>query len=109
MARTALTVGISVVLGLCADPVTAQTGAAPATLEIRTVSTRPDTVSGGDVLVQITVPRPSTAPGAGAVAADRLSVTVNRRDVTSAFRPEPTAAVARSGDRIVTGCESARV
>jgi uncharacterized tannase-like protein DUF6351 len=79
MTRTALTVGIAVALGVCADPVTAQTSAAPATLEIRTVSTRPDTVSGDEVLVQITVPR--------AVAPDRLSVTLNGRDVRSAFRP----------------------
>ena len=79
MTRTALTVGMAVALSLCADPVTAQTSAAPATLEIRTVSTRPDTVSGDEVLVQITVPR--------AVAPDRLSVTLNGRDVRSAFRP----------------------
>lgn len=79
MRRTALVIGMAVALGLCADPVTAQTGAAPATFEIRTVSTRPDTVSGGEVLVQITVPRP--------VAPDRLSVTLNGRDVRSAFRP----------------------
>jgi hypothetical protein len=46
--------------------------------EIRTVSTRPDLISGGDALVQITVP--------ATLAANKLSVIVNGRDVSAAFR-----------------------
>ena len=59
-------------------PLAAQT-IGSASLEVRTVSTRPDTVSGGEVLVQIVLPRN--------VAADRVAVTLNGRDVRSAFRP----------------------
>ena len=63
-----LAVGALAALGGCwtttADPV-----------EIRTVSNRPDLVSGGDVLVELVLP--ATAAG--------LSVKVNGRDVTSAF------------------------
>lgn len=78
MTRTALTVGMAGVLGLGAQPVAAQTSA-QAAFEIRTVSTRPETVSGGGVLVQITLPR--------AVAPDQVSVTLNGRDVRASFRP----------------------
>jgi hypothetical protein len=46
-------------------------------LQIRTVSNRADLVSGGDAMVQITLP-PDTAP-------DGLHVTVGARDVTSEF------------------------
>ena len=63
---------------LIGQPLAAQT-TAPASLELRTLSTRPETVSGGEVLVQIAVPRN--------VAADRVAVTLNGRDVRSAFRP----------------------
>ena len=78
---TALTLAVAGALGLGVDPVAAQTRAAQAAFEIRTVSTRPDTVSGGGVLAQITIPR--------AVAPDQVSVTVNGRDVRTAFRPGP--------------------
>ena len=47
--------------------------------EIRTLSTRPDTVSGGDVLVQVDVP--------SSVRLTDVRVTLNGRDVTGAFRP----------------------
>jgi len=46
--------------------------------EIKTVSTRADVISGGDVLVQVTVP--------ATLAADKLAVTVNRRDVSADFK-----------------------
>jgi Tannase-like family of unknown function (DUF6351) len=49
-------------------------------LDIITVSTRPDTVSGGNVLVRINVP-----PG---VAINDLVVLLNGQAVTGAFRPE---------------------
>ncbi len=48
-------------------------------LEILTLSTRPDTVSGGDVLVQVNVP--------GNVPLNRVTVNLNGLDVTAAFRP----------------------
>ena len=46
--------------------------------DIRTVSTRPDLISGGDALIQIAVP--------GTLAADKLAVTVNGRDVSAVFK-----------------------
>ena len=49
-------------------------------LEIVVLSTRPDTVTGGDVLAQI---------NAGESALQSVEVTLNGRDVTSAFRPGP--------------------
>lgn len=70
-------------------PVLAQADATRTTLELRSLSTRPETVSGGDVLVQIAVPRD--------VALDRVTVTLNGRDVRSAFQPAPGSARARWG------------
>src|SRR5688572_14175015 len=60
-----------------AELASAQTRSA-AQIEVRTLSTRPDLVTGGDVLVQLSLP-----PG---IAADSVSVTLNGRDITSAFR-----------------------
>jgi len=51
-------------------------------LRIVTVSTRPDTVSGGDVLVRIEVPRE--------VSFNAVTVLLNGQDVTSAFQPDPS-------------------
>ena len=48
-------------------------------LEILTLSTRPDTVSGGDVLVQINVPEN--------VPLNSVTVHLNGLDVAAAFRP----------------------
>jgi hypothetical protein len=48
-------------------------------VEIRTLSTRPDMVSGGDVLVQVDVP--------SNIRPTHVRVTLNGRDVTDAFRP----------------------
>ena len=77
MKRTMFMVWIAAVV-LVGQPLASQTPGSTS-LEIRTLSTRPDTVSGGDVLVQIAVPRN--------VAADRIAVTLNGRDVRAAFRP----------------------
>jgi len=52
----------------------------PDDLDIITVSTRPDTVSGGNVLVRINVPR--------SMAINDLVILLNGQAVTSAFRPE---------------------
>jgi len=49
--------------------------------ELKTVSTRPDLISGGDVLVQVTVP--------ATIAADKLAVTVDGRDVSADFKLSP--------------------
>ena len=50
----------------------------PAAATITTLSNRADLVSGGDVLLQVTLPDPSLAPS--------LKVTANGTDVTSAFK-----------------------
>ena len=63
-------------------PVAAQTTAQRA-LQIQALSTRPDLVSGGDVLIRISTP-------AGTVP-ESMSVMLNGRDVTSAFRPSAAA------------------
>lgn len=60
-------------------------------IEVRPLSTRPERVSGGDVLVEVVVPAESKAP---------LVVTVNGRDVSSAFQPSTAP---RSFLGLVTG------
>ena len=78
MRRTMLALSVAAMVVVMGRPLAAQTTGS-ASLEVRTVSTRPDTVSGGEVLVQIVLPRN--------VAADRVAVTLNGRDVRAAFRP----------------------
>jgi uncharacterized tannase-like protein DUF6351 len=73
----AVLIGAAVTLGSGSD-VAAQGTVAESALEVRAISTRPEAVSGGDVLVQITMPR--------GVAADRLTASLNGRDVRAAFR-----------------------
>ncbi|HUO04203.1 MAG TPA: DUF6351 family protein [Candidatus Binataceae bacterium] len=51
-------------------------------LKISTLSTRPETVSGGEVLVRIDVP--------AGIDTDKISVTLNGDDVTVDFHPGPT-------------------
>src|SRR5579871_4665176 len=48
--------------------------------KITTVSGRPDKISGGDVLVRVTVPA-NVAPG-------QASIRLNGQDVTAAFHPD---------------------
>lgn len=55
-------------------------------LTLAVLSSRPDTVSGGDALVEVTAPR--------GVPLRRIAVTAGRRDVTAAFRPAPAPAPA---------------
>jgi len=50
-------------------------------LEVKTLSSKPDMVSGGDALVQVT--------GPAEILAKKLSIGVNGRDVTSAFHASP--------------------
>ncbi len=52
-------------------------------VEIRTLSGKADMVSGGDALVQIA--------GLGGVSLDKVSVTLNGKDVTKAFRADVAA------------------
>ncbi len=66
-----LVVAAVVVAGTC------QAVESRAALEIRTLSSRPDLVSGGDTLVAIKAP--------AGTALDQLSVTLNGKDVTARF------------------------
>ena len=63
--------------------------------EIRALSTRADLVSGGDVLVQVTVP--------ATLAADKVAVAVNGRDVSANFTLAPSLAPSERGTRRVAG------
>jgi uncharacterized tannase-like protein DUF6351 len=78
MGRTMLALSAAAVVILIGRPLAAQTTRSTS-LELRTLSTRPETVTGGEVLVQIAVPQ--------TVPADRVTITVNGRDVRTAFRP----------------------
>ena len=60
-----------------------QTGAKR--IDVRTLSTRADRVSGGDVLIEIVAPD-------GAAHSVPRDVTLNGRDISSAFRPAPGSA-----------------
>ena len=72
-------IGLLAVLGALAIPVAAQQKAAPApAFEIRALSTRPELVTGGDVLLQIA--------GPANLNAKSLIVRVNGKDVSSAFK-----------------------
>ena len=68
------------IAGILTEGAVAATAKSPDDLDIITVSTRPDTVSGGDVLVRI-----NAAPG---VAINDLIVLLNGQNITGAFRPE---------------------
>jgi len=68
------------IAGLLTEGSVAATAKSPDDLDIITVSTRPDTVSGGDVLVRINAP-----PG---VAINDLIVLLDGQNITGAFRPE---------------------
>ena len=77
-------IGVLAVLTALTVPVTAQqkAGAASA-LEIQALSTRAEMVTGGDVLLQIA--------GPANLSAKTLIVRVNGKDVSSAFKPSPSA------------------
>jgi hypothetical protein len=77
---TTIALAVATIATLAAAPLRAQT-AGNGSIELRTLSTRPEVVSGGEVLVQIAAPR--------GVAINRLAVTLNGRDVRPAFRPGP--------------------
>src|ERR1700730_10302681 len=67
--------GVAGWFAVAAHPAAAQ---APAGLEVRSLSTRPDLVTGGDVLVQVKRPV--------AVAAGTVTILVNGRNVTPTFK-----------------------
>lgn len=71
-------IGLVAVAGALTIPVAAQQKTLPA-LEIRALSTRPEFVSGGDVLLQIAGPANLTTKN--------VSVHVNGKDVSAAFKP----------------------
>src|SRR5436190_12729708 len=66
--------------------------AASGQLEIVTLSNRADLISGGDALVEVRVPK--------SVAPSQVRLSLNGRDVTGAFRADPTARVMRG---VLTG------
>src|SRR2546421_1574618 len=72
-----LTMVLAVGFALCAT--FGITGAAASVLDIKTLSTHADRVSGGDVLVQITLDQ-----------SQGVAVTLNGNDVSSAFHPGTT-------------------
>ena len=73
-------IGVLAVLGALTMPVAAQQKAAAApAFEIHALSTRPELVTGGDVLLQIT--------GPAALTAKNLRVLVNGKDASAAFKP----------------------
>jgi hypothetical protein len=76
-------IGVALVVGLAEPPV--ETQPTPTALVVRTVSTRADRVSGADVLVEVIPPVPH--------AADDLRVTVDGRDVSSAFKNGPNGSL----------------
>jgi uncharacterized tannase-like protein DUF6351 len=77
-------IGILAVLSALTLPVAAQQKAAAA-LEIHALSTRPELVSGGDVLLQIA--------GPANLSTKNLIVRVNGKDVSSAFKTTPDSKV----------------
>ena len=80
-------VGFIAIAGSLTVPLAAQQRAAAPALEIRALSTRPELVSGGDVLVQIAGPANLTTKN--------LTVRLNGRDVSASFKP--ASALAPSG------------
>jgi hypothetical protein len=75
-------IGVLAVLSALTIPVSAQRKAAAApALEIQALSTRPEMVTGGDVLLQIA--------GPANLSAKTLTVRVNGKDVSGAFKPCP--------------------
>ena len=73
------TLGAALVLAWAEPPV--ETQPTPTALSVRTISTRADRVSGDDVLVEVVPPAPNTGA--------ELRVTVDGRDVSSAFKAGP--------------------
>jgi hypothetical protein len=71
-------IGVLAVFGALTVPITAQQKAAALPFEIRALSTRPELVSGGDVLIQVT--------GPAALTAKNLNVLVNGKDASAAFK-----------------------
>ncbi|HYT14766.1 MAG TPA: DUF6351 family protein [Burkholderiales bacterium] len=72
--------------------VTAQAGDEPSNFEIATLSNRADLISGGDALVEVSVPK--------TVPLHQVTLFLNGRDVTSAFRTDATARIMRG---VLTG------
>lgn len=72
--RAASAVALSLFLGLVGCEVTPE-------FELKTLSSRPDMVTGGDVLVRVAVPAEANTAS--------VKVLLNDRDVTSAFRSDP--------------------
>src|SRR5712671_7486858 len=65
--------------------------------QIRTLSNRADLISGGDALVEVRVPK--------SVAPQQVTLSLNGRNVTSAFRADSTGRVLRG---VLTGLVQGR-
>jgi uncharacterized tannase-like protein DUF6351 len=85
-------IGFVAVIGALGASVAAQQKAAAPALEIRALSTKPEFVTGGDVLLQIAGPANLTAKN--------LTVRVNGRDASASFKP---AAEEKTFVGLVTG------
>src|SRR5258705_9300404 len=88
MAPMRIAVAIVALLAICtiAEAQTSKNG-----FEVRTLSTRPDLISGGDVLVQVTVP--------ATLAAEKLAVSVNGHDISGEVKLAPQSRVSSEGQR----------
>src|SRR5262249_32659863 len=91
-------IGVLAVLTALTIPVTAQQKAAPPALEIQALSTRPEMVTGGDVLLQIT--------GPANLSSKPLTVRVNGKDVSSAFKPASGAVATARDSKTLVGLVS---
>ena len=91
--------GVATVVALWSAAPAQATGQndSPRDFEIRTLSTRPFAVSGGDVLIEVSAP--------GRVRHKDLVIRVNGRDVTDAFRTDPTS---RRLTGLVTGLKEGK-
>ena len=83
-----------VILSALTVSVAAQKANTAAPLQIHTLSTRPELVTGGDVLLQIA--------GPANLAAKNLTVRANGRDVSGAFKPACGCAQSQQSSRAVT-------
>ncbi len=88
--------GVTAIALVSVTPVQATNGHSAGDFEIRTLSTRPFAVSGGDVLIEVKVP--------GYVRHKDLVFKLNGKDVSSAFRPESS----RRLRGLVTGLKEGR-
>src|SRR3954453_12339124 len=79
--------GMLLAAALLGGPAAAKQGADLEQFEIRTLSNRADLISGGDALVEVTVP--------AKLQLKHVTLLLNGRDVTATFRADATGKVLR--------------